>query len=30
MSKLDLNKSWNYADAIESKDHIIIEEKYTN
>ena len=28
MSKLDLNKSWNYDDAIESKDHIIIEEKY--
>ena len=28
MSKLDLNKSWNYADALESKDHIVIEEKY--
>ena len=28
MSKLDLNKSWNYSDALESKDHIVIEEKY--
>ena len=28
MSKLDLNKSWNYSDALESQDHIIIEKKY--
>ena len=28
MSKLQLNKSWKYADALESTDHIRLKEKY--
>ena len=28
MSKLQLNKSWKYADALESSDHIRLKEKY--
>ncbi len=28
MSKLNLNKSWNYADSPESTDHITLKEKY--
>ena len=29
MNKLDLNKTWNYSDAPESTDHIILEAKYS-
>ena len=28
MSNIDLNKIWNYTTANESKDHILLKEKY--
>ena len=28
MSNIDLNKIWNYTTAKESKDHILLKEKY--
>ena len=28
MSKLNLNKTWNYAAATESTNHILLKEKY--
>ena len=28
MSKVNINKKWNYSDALESADHVILKNKY--